>query len=61
MVTSLTPMIAVVQVVAVLISTSSWPDAMAGRSERLYFEASHVSPVSQAHEGKGASTLYFAP
>ncbi|WP_247200865.1 hypothetical protein [Streptomyces scabiei] len=41
-VTSLTPTIAEVQVVADLISTSSWLDAMAGRSERPYLEASHV-------------------
>ncbi|MFF7047996.1 hypothetical protein ACFY94_06425 [Streptomyces griseorubiginosus] len=43
-----TPTIAVVQVVAVLISTSSWSEAMAGRSARLYLAPSHCEPDSQA-------------
>lgn len=48
-VTCRTPTMAVVQVVAVSISMSSWLAATAGKSLRLYFAPAHCEPDSHAH------------
>ena len=53
-----TPTMAVVQVVPVSISMSSWLRATAGKSFRLYFAPSHCDPDSQAHAAWLAVMLY---
>ena len=49
---------AVVQVVAVSISMSSWLRATAGKSARLYLAPSHCDPDSHAHAACPAVMLY---
>ena len=53
-----TPTMAVVHVVAVSISMSSWLRAMAGKSAVLYLAPSHCDPDSHAQSACPAVMLY---
>ncbi len=60
LVTWRTPTMAVVQVVAVSISMSSWLRAIAGKSDRLYLAPSHCDPDSQA-QGACPAVMVYVP